>query len=218
MVSEDPETARQIAELSKNRRPLVVLDVDEVILEFITPFTGFLGAHGLKFDTASFRLHGNISDAQTGAVVENDAVTGLIDAFFAAQADWQTVAAGAADAIAELARSAEIVMLTAMPHKHRDVRRAHLDSLGLTYPLVTTEKAKGPAIRQLRGDHSRPVAFVDDLPPNLVSVRAALADAQLFHLMAHAGMRKLLPPLPDGIVSVEDWPDAAPKIAKALGI
>lgn len=218
MVSEDPETARQIAKLSKDRRPLVVLDVDEVILEFITPFTDFLGARGLKFDTASFRLHGNISDAGTGAVLENDAVSGLLDSFFAEQAAWQTVADGAVEAIADLAQSAEVVMLTAMPHKHRDVRRTHLDALGLTYPLLTTEKAKGPAIRQLRGDHARPVAFVDDLPPNLVSVRAALADAQLFHLMAHAGMRKLLPPLPDGIVSVQDWRDATPKIAAALGI
>lgn len=218
MVSEDAETARQIAELSRDRRPLVVLDVDEVILEFITPFAAFLGSRGLKFDTASFRLHGNISDARTGALVENEAVTGLLDAFFAAQADWQTVADGAAEAIAELARSAEIVMLTAMPHKHRATRRTHLEALGLTYPLLTTEKAKGPAIRQLRGAHPRPVAFVDDLPPNLVSVQAALAEARLFHLMAHAEMRKLLPPLPDGITSVTDWRDAAPKIATALGI
>jgi hypothetical protein len=34
-------------------------------------------------------------------------------------------------------------MLTAMPHKHRVVRRAHLHALGLTYPLLTTEMAKG---------------------------------------------------------------------------
>ena len=109
-------------------------------------------------------------------------------------------------------------MLTAMPHKHRATRRAHLDALGFPYPLLTTETAKGPAIRQLRGEHPRPVAFVDDIPHNLVSVRNSVADAHLFHLMAHAEMRRLLPPLPDGIVAVESWSDAAPKIADALGI
>ena len=45
----------------------------------------------------------------------------------------------------------EIVLLTAMPHKHRATRRAHLDALGLTYPLLTTEMAKGPALARLRG-------------------------------------------------------------------
>jgi hypothetical protein len=217
-MSDDPETARQIAELSRDRRPLVVLDVDEVLLEFIRPFIAFLGANGLKFDTASFRLHGNISDAATGAVIEHERVTALIDGFFAVQADWQTAAEGAADAIAVLARDAEIVMLTAMPHKHRAVRRAHLDALGFPYPLLTTETAKGPAIRQLRGDHPRPVGFVDDLPHNLVSVRSAVADAHLFHVMAHAEMRRLLPPLPDGIVAAADWREAAPRIVAALGI
>jgi len=218
LVSEDPETVRQIAELSRDTRPLVVLDVDEVLLEFIRPFIGFLGSNGLKFDTTSFRLHGNISEAGSGAVVDNERVSGLIDGFFAVQADWQTAAEGAADAVASLAAGAEIVMLTAMPHKHRAARRAHLDALGFPYPLLTTEAAKGPAIRQLRGEHPRPVAFVDDIPHNLVSVRAAVADANLFHVMAHAEMRRLLPPLPDGIVVADDWRDAGPRIAAALGI
>ena len=105
-----------------------------------------------------------------------------------------------------------------MPHKHRAIRRADLDALGFPYPLLTTEAAKGPAIRQLRGEHGRPVAFVDDIPHNLVSVRAAVADAHLFHLMAHADMRRLLPPLPDGIMIAEGWLDAGPKIAGALGL
>jgi hypothetical protein len=217
-MSDDPETVRQIAELSRDTRPLLVLDVDEVLLEFVAPFIGFLAANGLKFDTMSFRLHGNISHAASGDVVENEAVTALLDGFFAVQGDWQTAAAGAAEAAASLADRAEIVMLTAMPHRHRAIRRAHLDQLGFPYPLVTTQAAKGPAIRMLRGDHPRPVAFVDDLPPNLLSVRAAMADVHLFHVMAHAGMRKLLPPMPAGIVSVEDWRDAAPRIAAALGI
>lgn len=215
-MSDDPETARQIAELSRDTRPLLVLDVDEVVVEFIRPFVGFLGSNGLKFDTLSFRLHGNISDVASGAIVEPERVTALLDGFFAAQADWQMAAEGAVETIAALAAKAEIVMLTAMPHKHRATRRAHLDALGFPYPLLTTEAAKGPAIRQLRGDYPRPVAFVDDIPHNLVSVRNALADAHLFHVMAHAEMRKLLPPLPEGIVTAADWRDAGPKIAAAL--
>ena len=108
-------------------------------------------------------------------------------------------------------------MLTAMPHKHRAIRRAHLDALGFPYPLLTTETAKGPAIRQLRGEHPRPVAFVDDIPHNLVSVRAAVADAHLFHLMAHAGMRDLLPPLARRHRIAADWRDAGPGSPRRWG-
>ena len=61
-MSDDPETARQIAELARDDRPLLVLDVDEVVLEFIRPFTGYLGTLGLELQPDSFRLHGNIVD------------------------------------------------------------------------------------------------------------------------------------------------------------
>lgn len=217
-MSEDPETARQIAELARDTRPLLVLDVDEVLLEFMVPFMRFLDAQGLVFLAKTFRLTGNIVDQKTQAPLDQAAVSAVLDGFFQAQRNWQTAALGAAEAVASLARSAEVVMLTAMPHRHRDIRRLHLDALGFPYPLLTTEAAKGPALRQLRGEAARPVAFVDDIPYNLVSVREAVADAHLFNLMSYREMRPLLPPMPDGIVIADDWTEAAPKIATALGI
>ncbi|AWC23824.1 hypothetical protein WHT83_17395 [Aminobacter sp. P9b] len=217
-MSEDPETARQIAELARDTRPLLVLDVDEVLLEFMVPFMRFLDAQGLVFLAKSFRLTGNIVDRKTQTPLDQTAVSGLLDGFFFAQREWQTAAQGAADAVANLAGGAEVVMLTAMPHRHRDVRRLHLDALGFPYPLLTTEAAKGPALRQLRGESARPVAFVDDIPYNLVSVRDSVSDAYLFNLMSYREMRLLMPPMPDGIVVADDWAEAAPKIAAALGL
>jgi hypothetical protein len=217
-MSDDPETARQIAELARDTRPLLVLDVDEVVLEFVRPFLNFLETHGLEHRLTSFRLHGNILDRASGAAIEDGRVSQLIDDFFAAQHDWQTVAEGAAEVIADLAAGAEIVMLTAMPHRHRAKRRALLDRLGLTYPLLTTEAPKGPAIRLLRGEHPRPVAFVDDIPHNLISVRETVADAHLFNLTTYPGLRPLLPPVPEGVPLVDDWRSAAPLIATALGL
>ncbi|TPI35738.1 hypothetical protein FJW07_23150 [Mesorhizobium sp. B3-1-9] len=217
-MSDDPETARQIEELAADDRPLLVLDVDDVVLEFIRPFPHYLKSRGFGLTLASFRLTGNIAETATGRLIEQPEVTALLGEFFDAQADWQSIADGAADALAMLGRSAEIVMLTAMPHKHRDVRRAHLDALGLNYPLLTTEMAKGPAIAKLRGVKGRPVAFVDDQPSNLISARNSVADAHLFHLMADNALRAFLPPTPQDIISVEDWREAAPKIASALGL
>ncbi|TPO10956.1 hypothetical protein [Mesorhizobium sp. B1-1-5] len=217
-MSDDPETARQIEELAADDRPLLVLDVDDVVLEFVRPFPHFLKSRGFRLTLASFRLTGNIAETASGRLIEQPEVTALLGDFFDAQADWQSIAEGAADALATLGRSAEIVLLTAMPHKHRAVRRAHLDALGLNYPLLTTEMAKGPAIAKLRDVKGRPVAFVDDQPSNLVSARNSVADAHLFHLMADNSLRAFLPPTPEDIISVDDWRDAAPKIAAALGL
>ncbi|MEQ9124818.1 MAG: hypothetical protein RIM80_19890, partial [Alphaproteobacteria bacterium] len=176
-MSDDPETARQIAELARDSRPLLVLDVDDVILEFIRPFPRFLAAKGYALGMETFRLHGNVTEIDTGAVADRETVSGLLGAFFAAQAEWQTMAAGASEALETLSAGAEIVLLTAMPHRHRAVRRAHLEALGLTYPLLTTEMAKGPAIAARRGDGGRPVAVVDDLPHNWSSARDRGSDA-----------------------------------------
>jgi hypothetical protein len=217
-MSDDPETARQIEELAADDRPLLVLDVDDVVLEFIRPFPHYLKSRGFGLTLASFRLTGNIAETATGRLIEQPEVTALLGEFFDAQADWQSIADGAADALAMLGRGAEIVMLTAMPHKHRAARRAHLDALGLNYPLLTTEMAKGPAIAKLRGVKGRPVAFVDDQPSNLVSARNSVADAHLFHLMADNALRAFLPPTSEDIFSVEDWREATPKIAAALGL
>ena len=217
-MSDDPETARQIEELAADDRPLLVLDVDDVVLEFIRPFPHFLKSRGFGLTLASFRLTGNIAETATGRLIEQPEVTELLGDFFDAQADWQSIADGAADALSMLGRDAEIILLTAMPHKHRAARRAHLDALGLDYPLLTTEMAKGPAIAKLRGLKGRPVAFVDDQPANLISARNSVADAHLFHLMADNSLRAFLPPTPQDIVSVEDWREAAPKIAAALGL
>lgn len=217
-MSDDPETARQIAELARDTRPLLVLDVDDVILDFIRTFPRYVAARGLELKLDTFNLYGNVVDPQTGKPVADDHVDELIGAFFTAQADWQTVLAGAADAMLALAGKVEIVLLTAMPHRYRAARRAHLDALGLHYPLLTTEQPKGPALRQLRGPTGRPVAFVDDQPRNLASVRQSVPDAHLFHLMADNSVRHMLPAVPDGAIVVDDWAEAEPKIAAALGV
>lgn len=217
-MSDDPETARQIAELAADDRPLLVLDVDDVVLEFIRPFPRYLASLGFELRFESFSLHGNVVERATGARLDDARVSELIHGFYAAQDDWQTVPDGAAEALAGFGDAIEIVLLTAMPHRHRATRRALLDRLGLAYPLLTTERAKGPAIRLLRGRHLRPVAFVDDMHHNLLSVREAVADAHLFHLMADNSVRRLMPPTPDGIMELGDWREAGPRIARALGI
>ncbi len=216
-MSDDPETARQIAELARDARPLLVLDVDEVVLEFVEPLSAFLKREGYELKTETFRLHGNVVEAQTGSLVDQESVRALLFEFFAVQEQWQTAAESALEIVETIARSAEIVMLTAMPHEYRAARRRLLDRLGFSYPVLTTEAAKGPAIRQLRGVMPRPVAFVDDIPHNLTSVQKHVPDAALVHLMAHEGMRAQLPPLDEAINRADDWKHAGDIILAHFG-
>lgn len=214
----DPETERQIRELARDDRPLLVLDVDEVVLEFVSPLMGFLDAQGLHLKTDTFRLHGNVVSKVDQSVIEDHRVSALLEEFFGVQDAWQVMTSDAPEVIGRIARYAEVVMLTAMPHRHRERRRRLLDDLGFDYPMLTTEGAKGPATALLRGETPRPVAFVDDIVHNLISVRDAVPDATLVHLMAHQGLRALLPALPAGIIEAADWKDAEGHLTRALGI
>lgn len=212
----DPQTLRQIEELARDDRPLLVLDVDDVLLHFVGPLLRYFETQGCALRLQTFRLFGNVFEAETGAAVANERVSAMLDGFFGNQTEWQTLVDGAQKAVAGIALKAEVVLLTAMPHRHRETRRTLLNTLGLPYPLLTTEMEKGPAIHRLRGHTRRPVAFVDDMPHNLASARRAVDDAHLFHLIADNGLRPLLPDLPQDAAVVMDWNEAGERISGAL--
>lgn len=214
----DPQTLRQIETLAQDPRPLLVLDVDDVLLHFVGPLLGYFETQGCVLRLQTFRLFGNVFEIESGAAVDNGRVSAMLDGFFGAQTEWQTPVENAARTVATIARDAEVVLLTAMPHRHRDTRRTFLDRLGLPYPLLTTEMEKGPAIGRLRGRTGRPVAFVDDMPHNLASARRAVGDAHLFHLIADNALRPLLPELPQDAAVVMDWSEAGGRIRGALGL
>ena len=112
-MSDDPETARQIAELSLDTRPLLVLDVDDVLMDFIQPFIRYLDGRGYKLPLRSFKLTGNLARKDTGELVDKDGVSELLNTFFAAQADWQVAAPGSVETLQAFNSDVEIVMLTA---------------------------------------------------------------------------------------------------------
>lgn len=189
-------------------RPLLICDVDEVALEFVTPFMGFLNSRGHELRPVSFRLTGNIFALDDDVALDQAAVSALLEDFYAEQDQWQRAAESAAETLGALARDADVVFLTAMPPRHREIRRRVLDAAGMPFPMIASEKAKGPAARTLHGDRDLPVAFVDDIFRNLHSVRDHLPEALLVNLMAHAGFRALAPDPGEGIVTAESWPDA----------
>ncbi len=57
----DPDTLAQIVTLPRGTGPLVICDIDEVVLHFIAHLEEFLGSRGFGFVTHRYRLNGNIA-------------------------------------------------------------------------------------------------------------------------------------------------------------
>ena len=114
--------------------------------------------------------YSRVAGSHTGTVAIDAVVDALQEEFFAAQEDWQTPAALAVETLMALGRDADIVFLTAMPPRHAEARRRLLQRIGLTFPMVATEAAKGPVVHTLHGGRPLPVAFIDDIHYNHRSV------------------------------------------------
>lgn len=186
-------------------RPLVVCDVDEVALEFITPFDRFLQSRGQKLLPRSFHLTGNIVSLQTEMQTPAGDVATLLDSFFAGQLEWQTPADQVSASLSALSTIADIVFLTAMPARHYDVRRELLDRHELPFPLIATERSKGPLISQIHAERSQPLFFIDDLAHNLHSVKQHAPTANLVNYMANDVFRAMAPHPGDDVNTVSSW-------------
>lgn len=190
-------------------RPLIVCDIDEVVLEFLSPLRRFLNASGRDLLPRSFRLHGNIVDLETGEPVADGRVKPLLEDFFRQQEDWQCPAPQAVETLASLSSDADIVFLTAMSAEHTAARRALLDRHGLHYPLLASLEPKGPTIRRLHAARRFPLVFLDDILRNLQSVRAHAPECLLINMMANDDFRAMAPEPGEGIATAGSWADAA---------
>lgn len=190
-------------------RPLIVCDVDDVVLQFATPFEAFLQTRGHRLLPRSFKLTGNIVNGDDERVLEAPAVKALIDDFFMEQERWQTPFADAVDSLHILGQDADLVFLTAMPPRHAEVRRRLLDQLTLTFPMIATEAAKGPMVAALQGARPLPVAFVDDMVHNLHSVGEHVPDCLLVYLPPPLEIFRFAPAPQETVRRAESWGEAS---------
>jgi hypothetical protein len=211
------EAQPDLSHVQLQDRPLIVCDVDEVVLEFISPFTAFLRANDHDLLPRSFHLHGNIVSLLDGSEPDANAIARFQESFFGSQDLWQTPAEHALETLATLSSDADIVFLTAMPPRHQAVRRRLLDSLGFDYPMIATEEPKGPVVSRLHAGRDLPVVFLDDIERNLLSVRQHVPQCLLVTMMANAEFRAFAPVPAEGIVSADDWSDAARLIRGHFG-
>ncbi len=145
-------------------RPLLICDVDEVIVHFVRDFEDYLATHDLRFNVKGFHLTGDSVTTATGGELGIDAILDHIDRFFAERTHMMEAIAGSVEAIRSLEDTAQVVFLTNLPAEAGNARRKNLTGLGLHAPVVTNTGPKGPAIRFLAEKVKAPIAFVDDSP------------------------------------------------------
>jgi hypothetical protein len=190
-------------------RPLIVCDIDEVVLEFLSPLTRFLRSHDYDLLPRSFRLHGNIVSLLDGAEMDRDEFDRFHEIFFETQDLWQAPAERAVETLHALAADADIVFLTAMPPRHHEVRRKLLDRFDLCFDMIASEQPKGPIVAALHDRRELPVAFIDDIQRNLLSVADHVPECLLLNMMANADFKPFAPPPTGTIVQASDWSHAA---------
>lgn len=205
-----------ISHIHLGDRPLIVCDVDDVVLQFIDPFQLYLKSLGHEFLPRSFRLHGNIVSLADELALDDQHVSRLILDFFEAQESWQTPVDPVVSTLKRFSDDADVLFLTAMPPQFSAHRRRLLDRAGLTFPLLASEQPKGPIVQALHGGRDLPVIFIDDMARNLHSVREHVADCLLIHLMPDTPVHRFAPAAAEDIARARDWLHAAELIDQHL--
>jgi hypothetical protein len=198
------------------KRPLVIVDVDEVLAKFMAGFERYVGRHGYEMRVDKFALFQNIYPLGETNHVEIERGVALFNDFFLHGADDLEPAEGAADALADLSSRADVVILTNAPGHGREARSGWLKKHGFDYPLVINAGLKGPAAADLSQRTARASAFVDDLLPNLESVAESAPAIARFQMVADERLRPLAPSVPDRHPRHDEWPALKAAIEAAI--
>ena len=199
-------TAQHIAEVSINPdKPLIICDVDEVVLHFVRGLEDYLETRKLWLDPASFALNGNIRKKATNEPINASEIGPLLKDFFASCVGSLDAIEGAADSLAELSEAVDVIMLTNMPHEYRDARVDNLHGHGMPYPVVSNSGSKGHAIHALAHQVEKPVFFLDDTPDNLHSSADTCPDVVNIHFIQDDRFGRHMPEINRFSLRTNNW-------------
>ena len=196
-------------------RPLVIVDVDEVLGLFMQGFGAFVAERGYELRFERFALFQNIY--RPGATEHLDLTEGraLFDAFFRDRCGEIEPAPGAVEALRRLKPRAELLILSNAPADAERLRGEWLKRHGLPQALILSSGPKGPITAALVAQTSGKTAFVDDLIPNLDSVAEHSPATATFQHVADPRLRPLAP-RSDRHPRIDDWSDLGQAIEAAI--
>lgn len=205
MTDPSPAAAPRLKALGLSPdRPLVLIDVDEVLGLFMQGFGDYVATQGLEMRVDKFALLQNIYRPGQSAHIDATEGKALFDAFFAGHCDQMEPAPGAIEALNRLSAHAELLILSNAPAPAERLRTNWLRKHGLKHPLILNSGPKGPIAAGLVAQTLHPTAFVDDLLGNLDSVADHAPATATFQHVADLRLRAFAPASPRHR-RIDDW-------------
>ena len=191
-------------------RPLLISDCDEVLLHMVSHFSDWIAeAHDLDLPLTEDRFDFTVRDRKSGEPVAQDRIWPLLDSFFDTEMHRQNIVPGAAEALAEVAKHADIVILTNLGDEYRANRVEQLEAFDIRHEVLCNRGGKGQPVREVI-DRMRPsvAVFVDDLANHHESVASHAPEVWRLHMIAEPRLARHFPPAPEAHVRIDDWSEA----------
>lgn len=199
-------------------RPLLVVDCDEVMVDFAGHLARFAAGIGIEMKLERYELEGAFREVETGRVLAFAEGIGIINRFFEAACRQQEALPGAADALARLSGTAQVVVLTNVPRHGKAARIENLAELGMGYPLIENSGGKGRALAWLQASVGAgvPAVFVDDSPSQIASAKRRAPSIKRIHFAGAPYVARLIPVCEDADHRAAGWQEAEPLIRRLL--
>ena len=146
-------------------RPLIVTDCDEVLLHMVRYFRAWLDTeHDVELALETHSFAEAMRRCGEDKPLGEEEMWRLLGLFFDTEMDSQTPIEGAVEAINQLKREADVVVLTNLVDKRREPRTRQLQRLGIDVPVYTNQGPKGAPLKAIVEDFRPSVAFfIDDI-------------------------------------------------------
>ncbi|MEP9358590.1 HAD family hydrolase [Sphingomonas sp. KR3-1] len=196
-------------------KPLLITDCDEVLLHMVRHFGTWLGeTHDIDFTPDGADFANSMRRRSDSSVIEREEMWGLLDGFFPAEMERQTLVPHAREALAALAERAEIVVLTNLQDHCRDHRIAQLATHGIAHRVECNQGGKGAPVARLVAELQPSVTvFVDDLAVHHESVAKHAPGVFRLHMVAEPSLAPSVAKAPHAHARIDDWLEAQGWIA-----
>jgi hypothetical protein len=197
-------------------RPLVIVDVDEVLGLFMRALGDFAASRGFEMRIERFTIMESLYRPGSVERVTVEEGRSLIHDFFRTECGEMSPAPGAVEALGRLSRRAEIIVFSNAPAQAQPLRAAWLKRHGLSHPLILGVGPKGPMTAGLTAQTPHRSAFVDDMLHNLDSVAQHAPATARFQHVADERLRPHAPTKPEHR-RIDDWAELGAAIEEAIG-
>jgi hypothetical protein len=188
-------------------KPLLITDCDEVLLHMVRHFGHWLGeTHDIDFNPDGGDFANSMRRRADSSVIEREEMWGLLDGFFPAEMERQTLVPHAREALAALAERANIVVLTNLQDHCREHRITQLATHGIDHRVECNQGGKGSPVARLVAEFQPSVTvFVDDLAVHHESVAKHAPGVFRLHMVAEPSLAPSVATAPHAHARIDDW-------------